>query len=261
MDDDFHKQETAKAEDHKMSQDSKRITEAQARREFRRIDRESASRRTRICATVILAVALLAGGLAMRFLFVALDMRSDGMSGALLSGDVVLCVRSDAPYLQSAPGRGALALVRYSDSGMHRLAVRRVIALGGDEVDVDSDGRVSVNGQALEEPYATYCYEGDRVASPVIPGGALENPFADPEASVPEQEDLYAVAEGTDDMVYPLTVPEGPAFVLCDNRNNRLDSRSSRFGLVKEADIRGVARAIIWPVYRAGLLEVAPAVG
>ena len=136
-----------------------------------------------------------------------------------------------------------------------------VIALGGDEVDVDSDGRVSVNGLALEEPYATYCYEGDQVASPVIPGGALENPFADPDAPAPAQENPYTVAEGTDDMDYPLTVPEGSAFVLCDNRNNRLDSRSSRFGLVKEADIRGVARAIIWPVYRAGLLEVAPAVG
>ena len=183
------------------------------------------------------------------------------MAGALLSGDVVLCVRSDAPYLQSAPGRGALALVRYSDSGMRHLAVRRVIALGGDEVDVDSDGRVSVNGQALEEPYATYCYAADQVASQVVPGGALENPFADPNAPAPAQEDLYEVAEGTDDMDYPLTVPEGAAFVLCDNRNNRLDSRSSRFGLVKEADIRGVARAIIWPVYRAALLEAAPAVG
>lgn len=244
-----------------MSQDSKRITEAQVRREFRRIDRQAANRRARIGAAVILALALLAGAVAMRYLFVALDVRSDGMAGVLHSGDVVLCVRSDAPYLQSAPGRGALALVRYSDSGMHRLTVRRVIALGGDEVDVDSEGRVSVNGLALEEPYATYCYEGDQVASPVIPGGALENPFADPDAPAPVEENPYTVAEGTDDMDYPLTVPEGTAFVLCDNRNNRLDSRSSRFGLVKEADIRGVARAIIWPVYRAGLLEVAPAVG
>ncbi len=244
-----------------MSQDSKRITEAQVRREFRRIDRRTANRRACVGVAVILALALLAGGVAMRLLFVALDIRSDGMTDVLLSGDVVLCVRSDAPYLQSVPGRGALALVRYSDSGMKRLTVRRVIALGGDEVDVDSDGRVSVNGQALEEPYATYCYEADRVAGQIIYGGALENPFADPNAPAPVQDDLYELAEGTEDMDYPLTVPEGTAFVLCDNRNNRLDSRSSRFGLVKEADIRGVARAIIWPVYRAGLLEVASAVG
>ena len=61
-------------------------------------------------------------------------------------------------------------------------------------------------------------------------------------------------------MDYPLTVPEGAVFVLCDNRDNRLDSRSSRFGLVAEADIKGMARAIIWPVYRARLLDAGPAV-
>ena len=61
-------------------------------------------------------------------------------------------------------------------------------------------------------------------------------------------------------MNYPLTVPDGAAFVLCDNRNNRLDSRSSRFGLVAEADIEGEARAILWPVYRAGLTDDAPGV-
>ena len=131
-----------------MSQDSKRITEAQVRREFRRIDRQTANRRARIGAAVILALALLAGAAATRYLFVALDIRSDGMADVLRGGDVVLCVRSDAPdlqsvlpQLQSVPGRGALALVRYSDNGMRRLTVRRVIALGGDEVDVDSDGR------------------------------------------------------------------------------------------------------------------------
>ena len=42
-----------------MSQDSKRITEAQVRREFRRIDRRTANRRARIGAAVILAVLVL----------------------------------------------------------------------------------------------------------------------------------------------------------------------------------------------------------
>lgn len=244
-----------------MSQDSKRITEAQVRREWKRIDRRAANRRAALAAAVILALALLAGALATRFLFVAVDIRSDAMSGALEGGDVALCVRSDAPYLPGVPGRGALALVRYSDSGMHRLAVRRLVALGGDEVSVDGDGRVTVNGQALEEPYATYCYADDRVVSEVIPGGALANPFADPNDPIPTPAQPNEAAEGIDDMDYPLTVPEGAAFVLCDNRNNRLDSRSSRFGLVKEADIKGVARAIIWPVYRAGLLYDPSAAG
>jgi signal peptidase I len=225
------------------------------------MDDNVARRRVRICAAVIAVVALTLGALATRFLFAAVDMRTDGMTDALMSGDVAMCLRMDNPLWPLEIRRGALALVRYEEQGLKRLTVRRLIALAGDEIWVDDEGRVTLNGEALEEPYATYCYEGDQVASPVIPGGALENPFADPDAPAPAQENPYTVAEGTDDMDYPLTVPEGSAFVLCDNRNNRLDSRSSRFGLVKEADIRGVARAIIWPVYRAGLLEVAPAVG
>ncbi|MER2142956.1 MAG: S26 family signal peptidase, partial [Eubacteriales bacterium] len=58
----------------------------------------------------------------------------------------------------------------------------------------------------------------------------------------------------------PNVQQSGAVFVLSDNRDNRLDSRSSRFGLVAEADIKGMARAIIWPVFRAGLLDIGPAV-
>ena len=241
-----------------MSQDSKRITEAQVRREWRRIDNRAARRRTRIGAAVILAVALVAGALAAKFLFIALSIRSDGMSGTLDGGDVALCVRIDAPYLQGRPERDGLALVRYSESGLHRLTVRRLIALGGDVVSVDSEGRVTRNGTLLDEPYATYRTLGEQSVDRVVPGGALENPFASDDDQV--QAPAPDTAEGTDDMEFPLTVPEGLVFVLCDNRNNLLDSRSSRFGLVKEADIKGAARAIVWPVYRAGRLDDAPVV-
>ena len=55
-------------------------------------------------------------------------------------------------------------------------------------------------------------------------------------------------------MEYPLTVPEGKLFVLCDSRDNLLDSRSSSFGLVTEVDVKGLVRAVIGPVYRAGVL-------
>lgn len=243
-----------------MSQASKRITEAQVRRELTRIDDRASRRRAGIGTAVILAVALLAGALATRFLFVMADIRTDAMSDALRGGDVALCIRADAPFLQTEVKRGALVLVRYSESGMRRQTVRRVIALAGDEVSVDDEGRVTLNGETLAEPYAAYCTWDDRSIDEIIPGGALENPFAQSEAPAQSQSAPAAV-EGIDDVDYPLTVPEGAAFVLCDNRDNRLDSRSSRFGLVPQADIKGVARAIIWPVYRAGLLDDEPAVG
>jgi signal peptidase I len=242
-----------------MSQDSKRISEAQVRRELMRMDDRAARRRMATGAVVIVALALLAGTLAARFLFIAADVRTDGMSPGLASGDVVFCLRTDAPFLQSGLRRGAPALVRYSESGIHRHTLRRLIALAGDEVSVDQEGRVTLNGEALEEPYATYCPVEELSIDEIIPGGALENPFAPADATAQGQARPTPVA-GIDDMEYPLTVPDGAAFVLCDNRNNRLDSRSSRFGLVAEADIEGVAQAILWPVCRAGLTDGAPGV-
>lgn len=245
-----------------MIQDSKRITEAQVRRELTRIDDRASRRRAGIGAVVILALALVAGALATRFLFIMTDIRSDGMSEVLQGGDVALSVRTDAPlpFLKGKIEPGALALVRYSDSGMHRQTVRRVIAMAGDEISVDGEGRVTLNGEALEEPYATYCANDAQSVDEVIPGGALENPFAQSDTPTQAQAAPTGATEGIDDMEYPMTVPDGAVFVLCDNRDNRLDSRSSRFGLVAEADIKGMARAIIWPVYRAGLLDVGPAV-
>ena len=122
-----------------MSQDSKRVSEAQVRRELMRMDQSAARRRMATGVVVIVALALLAGTLAAKFLFIAADVRTDGMSPGLNSGDVVFCLRTNAPFLQVEPRRGALALVRYSESGMRRHTLRRLIALGGDEVSVDRE--------------------------------------------------------------------------------------------------------------------------
>lgn len=243
-----------------MSEDSKRISEAQARRVLMHMDDRAARRRAGISAAVILAAAVVMGALATRFLFTAAAIRTDGMTDVLRGGDVALCVRSDTEIWPQEIERGALVLVRYEDSGLKRVTVRRLIGLGGDEIQVDDEGRVTLNGEALDEPYATYG-NPDEWTGEVTPGGALENPFAQPADPVQVTANPTETVAGMNDVEYPLTVPEGAAFVLCDNRDNRLDSRSSRFGLVPEADIKGVARAIIWPVYRVGLLGDAPVAG
>ena len=120
---------------------------------------------------------------------------------------------------------------------------------------MDEEGRVTVDGEALEEPYAAWRsqmdWSGDGEATL---GGALENPFAEPDTVI-VQDDAEEAPLQADDMNYPFIVPEGQLFVLCDDRENVLDSRSSRFGLVKEADVLGLARLVIWPVHRAALLD------
>ena len=79
--------------------------------------------------------------------------------------------------------------------------VKRVIAVGGDVVDLRG-GRVYVNGELLEEPWAM----GET------------------------QEEYGAV-------VYPYTVREGNVFVLGDNRVVSMDSRT--FGEVNLRQIKG----------------------
>jgi len=230
-----------------------RLTADQVRRELVRADRKASRRRARIGAAAALVLALLAGWLAARFLFALADIRTAGMGGTLRSGDVVLCERMDSPVRQRALERGALALVRYQESGMQRQTVRRVIALAGDEVAVESDGHVTVNGEPMEEAYADYRDPEDIPGAESAVDGALGNPFASPDAT-PAPVKSESTLEQVDDMEYPLVVPDGQLFVLCDDRVNVLDSRSSRFGLVKEADVLGLARLVIWPVHRAGTL-------
>ena len=87
--------------------------------------------------------------------------------------------------------------------------VKRVIATGGQTVDIDFDlGIVYVDGEALDE---SYTFE-------------------------PTYRSYLEIGEGLD---YPVTVPEGSVFVLGDNRNHSADSRYAPLGCVDESRILG----------------------
>jgi signal peptidase I len=84
--------------------------------------------------------------------------------------------------------------------------IKRVIGLPGDTVDIDFDnGFVYVNGEKLTEPY---------IAEPT--------------------HEYY-------DVEFPVTVPEGHLFVMGDNRNVSLDSRSSKVGFADKRFVLGKA--------------------
>ncbi len=88
--------------------------------------------------------------------------------------------------------------------------VKRVIALGGDTVDV-RDGRVFVNGQQLVEPYAV---------------GTTQ----------PRNPSIH----------FPMQVPRDSIFVLGDNRPVSGDSRE--WGPVRDGAIIGKVTIRFWPV-------------
>lgn len=87
-----------------------------------------------------------------------------------------------------------------------RCLLKRIIAVGGQTVDVDATaGTVTVDGKVLYEPY------------------------------IREQ----TLTQGN--MNFPLTVPEGYVFVMGDNRNHSTDSRYKSIGLIDERYIMGKA--------------------
>ena len=117
------------------------------------------------------------------------------------------------------PQRGDVVIVD-SYTAYGKPLVKRVIAKGGDTISIDyASGIVTVNGEVLDEDY---------IAEPTYLG--------------------Y-------DVGFPYTVPEGTVFVMGDNRNNSLDSRSSYVGCIDERDILGKVLVCFLPFSDFGVVK------
>ena len=108
------------------------------------------------------------------------------------------------------PKRGDIVVLSSTD-GIRKPIVKRIIAVAGDVVDINfTSGVVTVNGK--DETYS---------------------------------EDLTTQQA---DIAFPITVPEGTVFVLGDNRDVSLDSRSSRVGCVDQRLIVGKILFRFFPI-------------
>ena len=100
--------------------------------------------------------------------------------------------------------------------------VKRVIAVGGQTVDIDyGAGIVYVDGVPLDEPYIK--------ETMYLPGS-------------PYMQQTH------------FDIPEGSVFVMGDNRNNSTDSRNEVVGPVEERFILGHAVLGLWPLSKLGAL-------
>lgn len=103
-------------------------------------------------------------------------------------------------------------VVLTKESFLSEPIVKRVIAVGGQTVDIDFDsGSVYVDGMLLKEDYIN---------------------------------ELTFTTDGTE---FPVTVPEGSVFVMGDNRNHSNDSRDVKLGTVDTRHMIGKAVAVIFP--------------
>ncbi|HJA92246.1 MAG TPA: signal peptidase I [Candidatus Eisenbergiella merdipullorum] len=126
-------------------------------------------------------------------------MRNDDMSPRISAGDLMLFYRLEDTLR-------ADDVIIFEKEG--RQYTGRVVAVGGDTVEVTEDARLMINGSYVAE--SDIYYSTPRYESKVI---------------------------------YPLTLEEGQVFVLCDYREGARDSRY--FGPVGKKEIKGKVITVI----------------
>ncbi|MDX3072996.1 signal peptidase I [Streptomyces sp. NPDC088354] len=227
------------------------------RAERRRLARKVKRKRRRSAAReipLLIGVALLIALVLKTFLLQAFVIPSGSMEQTIRIGDRVV-VDKFTPWFGAKPHRGDVVVFKdpgnwlegeQASGGQDPVGVRqvkefftfigllpsadeqdlikRVVAVGGDTVKCcDKDGRVTVNGTPLDEPY-------------IYPG----NPPSD--------------------IKFTVKVPPGRLFVMGDHRSNSADSRfhlkDPGDGTVPESLVVGRAFAVAWPLgHWSGLKE------
>ena len=151
---------------------------------------------------IVAAVAVLIATLALP----VMEISGSSMEPALNDKEIVLLIKTTK--------------LDYSElicfSYQNKLLIKRVIAKGGDSVNIDDMGFVSVNGAAVNEPY------------------------------------VMERAKGDGDVSFPYTVPNDRYFVMGDRRTVSVDSRNSVIGAIEKDQIVGKIMFRIWPLDKIG---------
>ncbi|WP_175409338.1 signal peptidase I [Streptomyces sp. TRM64462] len=140
---------------------------------------------------------------------------TDSMTPTVMSGDRVLAQRIDGADVR----RGDVVVFTDTDWANAPM-IKRVVGIGGDTIACcDADGRLTVNGTPVEEPYLRHQGWG---------GGKTASPTG-----------------------FSATVPDGHLFLLGDQRGSSQDSRvhlkEPGQGSVPRSTVTGRVDAVVWP--------------
>jgi signal peptidase I len=182
-----------------------RTTTEELTRELKRVRYNERYGRTIRSTIYILITVAAASILVATLVFPIFRIYGSSMSPTLEEGDIVASLRT-AKF-----EHGDLVAFYYNN----RLLVKRVIASGGEWVDIDQDGNVYVNNQLLDEPYV-----------------------ADKTFDFDTQMNIEI----------PYQVPDGRIFVMGDHRSTSVDSRMKEIGCISDDLIAGKLILRIWPL-------------
>ena len=168
------------------------------------------------------------------------NIPSASMTPTLMVGDFLLA-DTRAGY---RPARGDVVIFSHGDADY----VKRIIGLPGDRISIEGgvpvlNGSLLVqrdDGETIIAETMSFGQKARRLVE-MLPGGPAHPVLQLPSGS------LRSMAE--------LTVPAGRLFMLGDNRDNSLDSRSA-MGLIPVDDLIGPARTLYWSRDRARVLSV-----
>ena len=176
--------------------------------ERKRIRRKALYRKA-LRGTVAVLVVVAAVAVLITTLFLPiLQISGDSMAPTLEHDEIVILLKTKEFE------RGDLISFYFQG----KILLKRVIGLPEDEIAIDAEGNVYVNGEILDEPYVTEKGLGDC------------------------------------DLEFPFKVPGTSYFVLGDQRSNSVDSRNSVIGAISRDDIIGKVFFRVWPFSKLGLV-------
>lgn len=146
------------------------------------------------------------------FFFRTVSVEGPSMEKTLYTGQRLI-----VSTLAYTPQNGDIVVVY--PRNYHKALVKRVIAVGGQSLNIDFvTGDVTVDGKLLDEKYINNRTTNDE-------GGEI-----------------------------PSIIPEGYCFIMGDNRHNSSDSRDKRIGLVSYEDVVGKVVWRFFPLNKFGSL-------
>ena len=179
------------------------------REELVREEARYSFRKTLWNIAVLLTAAAAVTALVTTRLFVLIQINGNSMAPTLVNGEII--------FLRQTKKVGPGDSIGFYYGG--RILLKRVIGSGGDQIEIDSEGNVYVNGGMIDEPY------------------------------------LAEKSPGKCDLEFPCEVPEGMVFVLGDNWAISIDSRIRSIGCVEENQIVGKTAFRVWPPDRMGVMR------